>query len=78
MTIGDRIKLARQRSGLTQSQLAERLGIDRSQRQRVSIWETGKATPRKDTLEAIASITGTTAAWLDYGIGIPPKERATE
>jgi len=66
-TIGDRIKEARERAGFTQQQLADRLGIRASGRQRVSGWETGLRTPRRDTLEKIARATGVTPAWIAYG-----------
>ena len=78
MTIGDRIKQARCFAGLTQSELATLLGIQCSHRQRVSQWEHNTATPKLATIEDIARITGTVPAWITYGVGGAPKERATE
>ncbi|MBR2731020.1 MAG: helix-turn-helix transcriptional regulator, partial [Clostridia bacterium] len=42
MTIGERIAQFRKDAGLSQEQLAERLGVSR---QSVSKWETGGVTP---------------------------------
>jgi transcriptional regulator with XRE-family HTH domain len=68
-TIGDRIKQARERAGLTQWQLADNLGIRASGIQRVSGWETGLRTPNRANLARIASATGASAAWIEYGVG---------
>lgn len=48
MTLFEKIKLLRRRSGLTQEQLAERIGVTR---QALSKWETGDAAP--DTANVI-------------------------
>lgn len=50
-------KSARERSGLTQSNLATELGIDQST---VSLWEVGKTQPRAKLLPRLASILGCT------------------
>jgi transcriptional regulator with XRE-family HTH domain len=49
------------RAGLTQAELAERLGITRAA---VSAWITGRSEPREDTRRAIAAVLGTDAASL--------------
>ena len=49
--IGDRIKAARKMKGLSQEQLAEKLGLSF---QAVSTWETGKFIPDSDHLPALA------------------------
>lgn len=51
--IGDRIGTLRKSRGLTQSELAERVGLDS---RHVSRLETGKHYPSLDSLEAIASV----------------------
>jgi transcriptional regulator with XRE-family HTH domain len=68
-TIGDRITEARKSASLTQQQLADRLGIRAGGRQRVSGWETGSRTPNRSNLAKIALATGTSAAWIEYGVG---------
>lgn len=50
-------KGARERSGLTQRDLATELGIDQST---VSLWEVGKTQPRAKLLPHLASILGCT------------------
>lgn len=67
-TIGDRIKEARERAGLSQRQLAEAIPCGGAQTQ-VSNWETGLRVPRRQTVERIADITGTTPAWIMFGGG---------
>lgn len=48
---------ARQKAGLTQSQVAKALGVDQSA---VCLWETGKTFPRATTLSKIAKLYGCT------------------
>lgn len=47
---------AREKSGLTQKEVAERIGVDQSA---VSLWETGKTRPRATLLVQIAALYGT-------------------
>lgn len=51
------IKKAREKSGLTQQDLATKLDIDQST---VCLWETGKTQPRAKLLPKIAEILGCT------------------
>ena len=44
---------AREKTGLTQKEVAERLGIDQSS---VSLWETGKTAPRVAVLVKLAEL----------------------
>ncbi|MBS5180860.1 MAG: helix-turn-helix transcriptional regulator [Streptococcus salivarius] len=53
--IKDNIKKARLKSGLTQVQVAERLGVSQAQYAR---WENGGRNPKDDTLEKMAEIFG--------------------
>ena len=53
MTIGERIRSIRKEKGLTQKELGEALG-KRSQQQ-IGQWETGKANPKLETIEKIAT-----------------------
>jgi transcriptional regulator with XRE-family HTH domain len=63
-TLGDRIKMAREAAGLTQSALASAL---QTQWQQVSRWERGQAIPRSPTVTRIAEETCTTPVWLRTG-----------
>ena len=55
MTTGDRIKEARKQAGLSQKELADKLGISF---QTLAQWETGKRNPKYDTLKRIADALG--------------------
>ena len=50
-------KKAREKSGLTQQELATALGVDQST---VCLWETGKTQPRAKLLPQVADILGCT------------------
>ncbi len=52
MTTG-RIKTIRAQKGLSQKELGERLGVSQ---QMIGQWETGKASPKIETLEKIAKV----------------------
>ena len=60
MTIGERIKAARKQAGMTQQELADRLGISYVG---ISNWESGKRKPKQETLERIAAV-------LDVPLGV--------
>ena len=51
--IGERLRAARKEKGLTQSELADRLGISFVG---VSQWESGKRNPKKETLIRLAAV----------------------
>lgn len=53
--VQNNIKMYRERVGLTQRQLSERLGVDPST---VAYWETGKSAPNADTLVQLCDIFG--------------------
>lgn len=61
MTLPEKIFSCRRRLGLSQEQLAERLGVSR---QAVSKWETGEAAPELGKLSQLAAVFGVTADWL--------------
>lgn len=67
MSLQARIRLARRHAGLSQSSLAEQVGVRRSA---VSHWEgpQGKQ-PRVAHLREIATVTGTQFEWLATGRG---------
>lgn len=60
MALSEKLYELRKKDGLSQEQLAERLGVSR---QAVSKWESGKAVPESDTLISISEYFNVT---LDY------------
>lgn len=54
--IQNNIKKYREAMGLTQPQLAEKMGLGEYGQQQVSQWENGKRSPNKKTLAKIAEI----------------------
>ena len=65
MTTGQQIKAARQKAGMTQAQLAEKLGIPY---QSIGQWERDVRNPKLDTLKRIADALNITIQEL---IGVP-------
>lgn len=61
MTTGEKIANSRKKLGLTQSQLAEEMGVTR---QAVSRWESDLAFPETDTLVRLSKIFGCSIDWL--------------
>lgn len=59
--IADRIKTLREKNGLTQSQLAKRLGVSRSA---VNSWEMSLSTPSSIYLVELSRIFGVTTDYL--------------
>jgi len=55
MTIGERVKIARQQNGLSQSQLANRMGVSQA---RISNWEAGKAPLAQEWISKLEAILG--------------------
>lgn len=70
MAISDRITKARVAAGLTQSELARRLGI---RPQSVQSWEAGLTAPRARRLTQVAEVLGVPEAFF-----FEPEEQATE
>lgn len=68
--MNENIRQYRERQGLTQQEVAAALHVEQSS---VSMWETGKATPRADMLPRIAKLLGCSVGDL-FGEG---KEDAT-
>lgn len=62
--LATRLKYRRIWCGLHQAELAEKAGL--SQRQ-ISLYESGKSSPRKSTLEALCSALDTDPSWLMHG-----------
>ena len=64
MNFSDRVRELREQAGLTQQELADRLGLTN---RAIGAWEAGRAKPRLDKLEQLASILGTSAYYLLNG-----------
>lgn len=61
MTLREKLIVSRDRAGLSQMELADRLGVSR---QAVSRWESGDTTPTMDKLKTLAKIYGVSLDWL--------------
>lgn len=65
----ERLRDARKRSGKTQAELADAVGVSRVS---VTQWESGNPTvatiPERDKLDRIAEVLDVTSVWLEYGI----------
>lgn len=68
MSIGDRIRWARERKGLTQDEVALKFNISRNA---VSLWESGDTAPRGQRLAILAGILDINVEWLITGEGNP-------
>lgn len=64
MMIGENLQILRKGKGLTQEELAEKLGVSR---QAVSKWETGEAYPETETFLKLCELYGVTADELLRG-----------
>ena len=67
ITVGKRIRLAREHAGLTQEKLAETIGVSRTA---ISRWESGEIDP---TIEHLIHLALTLNVSTDYLLGISGK-----
>ncbi len=75
-TFGDRVAAAREALGLSQAQLARRLGV---KAQTVAAWEADRSEPRANKLQMLAGLLNVSMVWLMTGEGegvTPPEEGA--
>ncbi len=63
-SVGNKIKILRKTRGLTQQQLADKLGI---QRATISNYEIGRRSPHLKELENIANVLGVTMEYFSVG-----------
>jgi transcriptional regulator with XRE-family HTH domain len=71
-TFTERLAFARKKKGLTQTQLADLLGV-KSGKQTISNWELGKSEPALSDLIRLAELLEVTVGWLvDGGQPQPP------
>ena len=61
MTLGERIRTCRQKAGMSQEKVAERMGVSR---QAVAKWEGDRSAPNTENLFKLAEIFGTTVDLL--------------
>jgi len=65
-TFGDRMATARERLGLSQAQLAQRIGV---KAQTIAAWEQDRAEPRANRLQMLAGMLNVPMVWLMTGAG---------
>ncbi|MFC5384603.1 helix-turn-helix domain-containing protein [Aquamicrobium segne] len=70
-TLGGRISLAREFTGLSAAQAARRLGVLTSS---WNAWECDRSEPRGNRLAMMAGLLGVSPTWLFSGIGNAPQE----
>lgn len=69
-TLGDRLAAAREQAGLTQPELAARLGVRATTLAR---WEDDQDEPRANRLQMLAGMLGVSLVWLLTGEGEGPE-----
>lgn len=78
-TFGDRVVGAREGAGLSQEELARRLGV---RPRTIQAWEEDTSEPRANKLQMLAGLTGVSMRWLMTGQGegpqAPGEEMSTE
>lgn len=74
-TIGDRIRLARDRAKLTQTELALAVGVDKGT---VWRWETGRSKVDAEAIDTIAEATKVSPTWLLRGVTEVPPSTVSE
>jgi HTH-type transcriptional regulator, cell division transcriptional repressor len=73
-TFGDRLTAAREAQGLTQAQLARRLGV---KLKTIQGWESDASEPRANKLQMVAGLLNVSLVWLLTGEGEGVAEPAT-
>ncbi len=68
-TFGDRLGLAREAMGLSQAELALRIGV---KPQTLRNWEEDRAEPRANRLQMLAGMLNAPLVWLMSGQGVAP------
>ena len=73
-TLGDRLAAGREAAGMTQGQLAQRLGV---RAKTLRDWENDLSEPRANRLQMLAALLGVSLRWLLTGEGddvVPPAD----
>jgi len=68
-TLGDRIAAAREGAGLSQAELATRLGVRKST---LDAWENDRREPRANRVQLLTGMLGVSLRWLLTGVGEGP------
>ena len=71
MDMGTRIADLRQKKGLTQAELAKRIGVNKST---IAFWEQGRGKPYPQNIQTLADFFGVTPAYLTVGDTTPKPE----
>lgn len=76
-TFGDRLSRARDYAGMTQAQLARRLGVKSST---IANWEADRSEPRANRLQMLSGLLNISIIWLmnGEGEGLPEETGATD
>ena len=78
-TLGDRLARAREAAGMTQSQLARRLGVKLTT---LKNWEADRSEPRANRLQMLSGLLNVSFVWLMTGVatdsGSAPEEQLPE
>ena len=74
-TFGDRVAGARERAGMTQTDLAKRLGV---KLKTLKAWENDLSEPRANKLSMMAGLLNVSLLWLLSGEGEAPEAPAEE
>lgn len=75
MTFGEKLQALRQKAGLSQDALAERLGVSR---QAVSRWERDETMPETEKVVALAELFAVTTDYMLRNCPEEPAEKAAE
>lgn len=70
-TFGDRMAGARELAGMTQAQLARRLGVKKAT---IVAWEEDRSDPRANRLQMMSGLLNVSIIWLLTGEGDGPEE----
>ena len=73
--IGARLAEARSTAGLSQRQIADRLGVREST---VAKWETGETVPRGHGVSKLAGMLGVSISWILMGRGVEPVDHTSD
>lgn len=78
-TFGDRVAAAREALGLSQAQLARRLGV---KTQTIDAWEADRSEPRANRLQMLAGLLNVSIMWImtgeGAGIDFPAEDPASD
>ena len=70
-TLGTRLRYARGKHNISQSQLAANIGITRAA---ISLYEADKMRPREEIINRLSELFGAGPEWFDSGVGKGPQQ----